>query len=239
MGQAFVGLLHDTHCTLGGKVQSVTILDRRHICPKECPDVVRDDSNGQHVDKNANGYRMNRLKLAVFGAAFAAAAALFIANRRGSLDAGAIEDLLTGTGLLGPGIFLVVMISLQPVGVPAVAFIVASSLLWPAPVAIGLSLFGNVVGSFISFSFARWLGRDWVSARIPERLRRHNERIGRGGVVEVIVLRLITGPLPVADWFLGVLAVRIRPFFIGTAIGMIPWIVVFVLIGGSVGGLFG
>lgn len=200
---------------------------------------ARDESKVEHVGARTAGGRVNRLKLAVFGALLAAAAALFVASRRGSLDADTIEDLLTDTGFLGPGIFLVAMISLQPLGVPAVAFIVASSLLWSAPAAIGLSLVGNVAGSFISFSFARWLGRDWVSARIPERLRRHNERIGRGGIVEVIVLRLVTGPLPVADWFLGVLAVRIRPFFVGTTIGMIPWIVVFVLVGGSIGRLFG
>lgn len=188
---------------------------------------------------SATGRRVNRLKLAVFSAVLAAALALFFASRRGSLDADAIEELLTDTGFLGPGVFLAAMVSLQPLGVPAVAFIVASSLLWSAPAAIGLSLAGNAAGSIISFSFARWLGRDWVSARIPERLRRHNERIGRGGIVEVIALRLITGPLPVADWFLGVSAIRIRPFLVGTVIGMLPWIVVIVLVGGSIGELFG
>ncbi|MEL0000529.1 MAG: TVP38/TMEM64 family protein, partial [Acidimicrobiaceae bacterium] len=38
-----------------------------------------------------------------------------------------------------------------------------------------------------------------------------------------------------ADWLLGVSSVRLTPFFLGTAIGIIPSVVLVVLLGASVG----
>ena len=48
------------------------------------------------------------------------------------------------------------------------------------------------------------------------------------------MLRVVTGQLPPADWFLGVSKVSFRTFFVGTAIGIIPGIIMAVVVGGSV-----
>ena len=52
---------------------------------------------------------------------------------------------------------------------------------------------------------------------------------------EVALLRLFTGQITPADWLLGVSSVRLTPFFVGTAIGIIPSVVLVVLVGASVG----
>ena len=47
------------------------------------------------------------------------------------------------------------------------------------------------------------------------------------------MLRLLTGQLPPADWLLGVSTVQVGPFVFGTAIGIIPGIVVITAVGGN------
>lgn len=150
-------------------------------------------------------------------------------------DPDEVASFLRDRGWIGPLVFVLVMWALQPVGLPGVAFMVPASLVWSAPTAIALSWIGNMGASFIAFAFARWVARDWTQARLPDRLRAWDERLAVGGVRQVTVLRLFTGQITPADWLLGVSSVRIRPFLIGTAIGIIPLIVIVVLAGASIG----
>ena len=112
---------------------------------------------------------------------------------------------------------------------------VPASLVWSAPAAIALSWVGNIGASFIAFAFARWVARDWAQQRLTDRLRAWDGRVEHGGVREVALLRLFTGQITPADWLLGVSSVRLTPFFVGTAIGIIPSVVLVVLVGASVG----
>ncbi|MEM8705519.1 MAG: VTT domain-containing protein [Actinomycetota bacterium] len=150
-------------------------------------------------------------------------------------DVDEVESFLRDRGWVGPVVFVLVMWAFQPLGIPGIAFMIPAALVWPAPAAMALSWVGNMGASFIAFAFARWLARDWAQARLPDRLRGWDTRIARGGVAQVTVLRLFTGQLTPADWLLGISSVRIRPFLIGTGIGIIPIIVIVVLAGASVG----
>lgn len=150
-------------------------------------------------------------------------------------DAAEVETFLRDRGVLGPVVFVLVMWCLQPLGVPGLVFMVPAALVWPAPMAVGLSWVGNMGASFFAFAFARWIARDWAQQRLPDRLRRWDGRLARGGVAEVATLRLVTGQLTPADWLLGISSVRLGPFLTGTAIGIVPLIVIVVFAGASAG----
>lgn len=146
---------------------------------------------------------------------------------------GNVERLLTQTGILGPIIFVLLMWCTQPLGVPGFVYMVPAGIVWPYPLAIALSWIGNIGASYIAFMFARWFARDWVSYRIPPRMHRYDDRLEQGGLRPVILLRLVFGQLPPADWLLGVSKVTQRNFLIGTGIGIIPGVVFFVVAGDS------
>ncbi len=169
--------------------------------------------------------------LAVVGAAavfFAAGGYTWI---RGD---GNVEELLTETGIVGPLIFLAVMWLTQPLGVPGFVYMAPAGIVWPTPMAIALAWIGNMGASYIAFSFARWFARDWVSERIPARMGAYYDRLETGGLWPVVLLRLVFGQLPPADWMLGVTRVSTRTFLIGTGIGIIPGVVIFVIAGGGI-----
>lgn len=146
---------------------------------------------------------------------------------------GNVEELLTETGVVGPLVFVGVMWATQPLGVPGFVYMAPAGVIWPIPLAIGLSWIGNMGASWLAFAFARWLARDWVADRIPARMGRFYDRLSRDAFGPVVVVRLLFGQLPPADWLLGVTRVSTRTFLVGTAIGIVPGIVVFVVAGGS------
>ncbi|MCC6521384.1 MAG: TVP38/TMEM64 family protein [Polyangiaceae bacterium] len=93
---------------------------------------------------------------------------------------------------------------LQPFGLPGTVFIWAAPLIWPWPVAFGLSMVGTMAASVVGFSFARFVARDWIAARIPARFRKYDEAVARRGFVTVFVLRLVFWMPPLLHAFFGV-----------------------------------
>jgi uncharacterized membrane protein YdjX (TVP38/TMEM64 family) len=146
---------------------------------------------------------------------------------------GNVEELLTETGIVGPLVFVGVMWLTQPLGVPGFVYMAPAGIVWPAPTAIALAWVGNMGASYLAFTLARWFARDWVSERIPARMGVFYDRLETGGLWPVVLLRLVFGQLPPADWMLGVTRVSTRTFVIGTGIGIVPGVVLFVVAGGG------
>lgn len=144
------------------------------------------------------------------------------------------EDLLTDSGALGPLAFLVAFATSHPVGLPSVALTFVAGVVWPAPAAVALSWLGGMCGALVAFSFARFLARDWVDARIGPRLRRFEQRLERRAVPTVALVRLFTYLPPPADWFFGVSHITVRQFVAGTAVGILPATIFIVLVGGQI-----
>ena len=176
---------------------------------------------------------MNRRILAVVAAASLAASFVLLGGYRWITADGNVESLLTETGIVGPIVFVLIMWCTQPLGVPGFVYMIPAGIVWPLPVAVALSWIGNMGASYLAFVFARWTGRDWVRSRIPSRMHRYDDRLENDGLRPVILLRLVFGQLPPADWLLGVSKVSTRHFVIGTAIGIIPGVLLFVIAGGG------
>jgi len=176
---------------------------------------------------------MNRKVAALAVVAVAAAVFVVLGGFGWVTGDGNVENLLTETGVVGPLVFVLVMWLTQPLGVPGAVYMVPAGIVWPYPLAIALSWIGNMGASCLAFAFARWFARDWVQLRIPKRMYPYNDRLVAGGVWPIVLLRLVFGQLAPADWLLGVSKVSTRNFLIGTAVGIIPGVVLFVVAGGG------
>lgn len=160
------------------------------------------------------------------GLVLVVALAAFVAYRQGWFAQVADPRRFTRTvldmGIWGYAAFLLTYTLLQPFGVPGTVFIVAAPLIWPWPVAFALSLIGTMGASVVGFSFARFVARDWVSARIPERFRKYEDALARDGFRTVVLLRLIFWMPQLLHAFLGVSKVRFWTHFWGSVLGYIP-----------------
>ena len=125
-------------------------------------------------------------------------------------------------GAWGYAWFVIAYAILQPFGVPGTVFIVAAPLIWPWPIAFALSMVGTMAASVIGFSFARFVGRQWVAARIPARLRKYDEALERSAFQTVFILRLILWMPQALHAFLGVSKVPFWTHFWGSLLGYVP-----------------
>jgi uncharacterized membrane protein YdjX (TVP38/TMEM64 family) len=166
------------------------------------------------------------LRAARIVALVAVATGLALAWRLGVLDRLAeprsLARSLVEMGAWGWVAFVVAYTLLQPFGVPGTIFVVAAPLIWPWQTAFGLSLIGTMGASVVGFSFARFIARDWIAARVPARLRRYEEALERNAFRTVALLRLIFWMPQVLHTFFGVSRVRFWTHFWGSLLGYIP-----------------
>lgn len=118
--------------------------------------------------------------------------------------------------------FIAAYAVLQPFGVPGTVFVVAAPLIWPWHVAFVLSMAGTMAASVIGFSFARFVARDWLSARIPARFRKYDAALERNALRTVFILRLIFWMPQMLHTFLGVSKVPFWTHFWGSLLGYVP-----------------
>ena len=168
----------------------------------------------------ARGLRIARIALVVV-----VVAALVLAYRSGLFaevaDPKSFARAVVAMGVWGYLGFIVAYTCLQPFGVPGTVFIVAAPLIWPWHVAYGLSMIGTMAASVVGFSFARFVARDWVAARIPQRFRKYDAALERSAFRTVFTLRMIFWMPQVLHGFLGVSKVPFWTHFWGSFFGYI------------------
>jgi uncharacterized membrane protein YdjX (TVP38/TMEM64 family) len=131
---------------------------------------------------------------------------------------GLIEDL----GVWGPVVYVLGFALLEPFFVPGLAFMGPGALVWSAPELFVYSLLGATGAGIVGFSFARYLGRDYVASRLSPRQLAWNERLGRSGLRSVILVRAVFFIAPPGHWLLGISPVSFPIFVLGTVIGFAP-----------------
>ncbi len=151
--------------------------------------------------------------------------ALVVAQRLGVFrqlaEPARVAQTLVELGPWGYLAFIVAYAALQPFGVPGTVFIMAAPLIWSWPVAFGLSMTGTMAASVVGFSFARFIGRDWISTRIPAQFQKYNDALSRRALSTVFLLRLVFWMPPLLHAFFGVSKVRFWTHFWGSLAGYV------------------
>ena len=136
-------------------------------------------------------------------------------------DPTGMKRALVELGPWGYVAFIAAYALLQPFGFPGTVFIWSAPLIWPWPIAFALSMTGTMAASVVGFLFARFIARDWVAARIPEKFRRHDEALGRHAFATVFVLRFVFWMPPPLHAFFGVSRVGFATHFWGSLTGYV------------------
>lgn len=155
------------------------------------------------------------------------------------LDPARLRELLQDAGPWGPLAMIGLFTLLEPFGAPGAIFMMASATLWPFWEAFAVSMLGATGAGMLGFTFARYLGRDWVEGRMTPRLRAWDERLSEHGLPKVITFRLIFFLNPAAHWALGLSRVKVSAAILGTVIGYIPGIALWTYFGAELLEWFG
>ncbi|HEY1611558.1 MAG TPA: VTT domain-containing protein [Paraburkholderia sp.] len=110
--------------------------------------------------------------------------------------------------------------------VPITVLIALAGLLFGPVAGSAYALAGTLIASIATYYIGVWAGRDAVRQRAGTRLNRLSERMGKQGIVAVVVLRVVPlAPFVLVNLAAGASHIGLRDYLIGTALGMGPGIV--------------
>jgi phospholipase D1/2 len=179
-----------------------------------------------------------QLRLALGGVLVAAVAGAWASGVGDHLEPAALERSIRAAGPLGPVVFVAAFAVAELLHLPAMLFLLGAAVIWPLPTALATAYAGAFVASIFVVVVARLavgdLARKHLVHRLPERLRGLDEKLEHGGLREIVLLRLVTFMLPAAHWVVGISKARMRDVVLGTAIGILPGIVVTVVLGRTI-----
>ncbi len=183
----------------------------------------------------AAALRRSALKMAVFVAVAAAAVALarWTPLREAATDIQAWRARLRATGAWAPAIFFGVSAALVALGAPRLPLAAIAGALFGFRLGAPIAWLSSTLGSYATFCFARWGGRDWIRrrARLPDRARK---LLLKPDAFAVALLRQMPAPAAAQNIALGLTDLKHRAFWIGTLAGTLPSTAIVALAGGSV-----
>jgi uncharacterized membrane protein YdjX (TVP38/TMEM64 family) len=175
---------------------------------------------------------MIRLRLFLPGLVVIAALVALGTLLGGVIDRDWIDAHVQGRGLAGEMLFVGVSALLAGIGLSRQVIAFLGGYAFGFLTGALLGTLGALLGCLLSFSAARLLGRAWLMRHYSARIHRVDNFIHDNPFSMTLLVRLL--PLG-SNWMVnlaaGVSGVRPLPFFLGSALGYVPQMLVFALIG--------
>ncbi len=149
------------------------------------------------------------------------------------LNTGWVDQAVRGQqGLYGEALYILVGAVVVALGLPRQAVAFGAAYAFGPWMGLLLALAATMLGSLLTFYYARFIGRDALTRRFPDKIARIDSFLTGNELTMALVLRLSplshNGTTNVAA---GVSGVRAVPFFAGSLLGYVPQTLVFVLAG--------
>lgn len=146
-----------------------------------------------------------------------------------------LEAWLDDFGLLKAASIYVVIYAVRPLILfPASLLTLTSGLIFGPWLGVLFTILGENASANLAFVMARWFGRQTVVKYASIRWQDWDQRLERNGLISVLIMRLTMLPFDAVNFGCGLTAVRQRDFVLGTFFGILPSLIGFVLLGGTV-----
>ena len=148
------------------------------------------------------------------------------------LETGWVDQQVRGHGLNGIALFLAVAVVFIAIGLPRQVPCFLAGYAFGLINGAALALLATTLGAAVCFFYARFMGRDALTRRFPNGIRKIDGFLTGNEMTMALVLRLspFTNNLA-TNLAAGVSGVRPLPFFAGSSFGFLPQTVVFTLLG--------
>lgn len=158
----------------------------------------------------------------------------------GSLSTHRVRDWISGYGVAGPLVFIVVSSALTVVLFPGPLLSGASGLLFGAALGTPISIVAATTGAALAFALSRWWAHDAVVDVVGHHRRVIALRawVGARGFESVLLARIAPGvPYNLVNYVAGLTPISLGVFTLATAIGVAPRAFAYTALGGSIGNL--
>ena len=146
-----------------------------------------------------------------------------------------IDENVRGAGVKGNFIFLFGAGLFIALGLPRQIVSFLGGYAFGLLLGTSLALMATGFGCVISFTFARFMGREFVSTRFPVRLKKANSFLKHNSFSMALLIRLLPlGSNLVTNLVAGVSSASATGFLAGSVLGYIPQTVIFALLGSGI-----
>jgi uncharacterized membrane protein YdjX (TVP38/TMEM64 family) len=138
----------------------------------------------------------------------------------------ALRGNIRGFGIWAPLVFII-LYALGTIFIPSTPFMLVAGILFGLKYGLIYTLISGFISSVLLFSFSRKLGKPWVESIVRKKdlgfIEKYNKRLGSGGVIDLIVLRMMPiMPFNILNIIMGISKISLRNYIIGTMIGLFP-----------------
>jgi len=161
---------------------------------------------------------------------------IFLYGRYGDhISTNDLREYVNTMGIWAP-LGFVVFFTLGTIFIPTTPFMLASGVLFGFYAGLIYSYLGSLLSAILLFYVARHLGKHWVERILVHKyltkIQEYNGRLENGGFTDMLVWRNIPViPANALNLIMGVSKIKARNYIWGTALGLIPSIVLTVLAG--------
>jgi len=150
----------------------------------------------------------------------------------GAIQPDQLQSTLQQAGIWAPIAYIVIYVAATVLVMPSTALNLAGGAIFGPWLGTLWTSIAAVVAAVIAFMFTRTIGRDMVSRRVAARWQALDAEIQTGGLFYMFAIRLQPIiPYGLVNFVAGLTSIRFKDFFIGTALGTVPGIFPFVLLG--------
>jgi uncharacterized membrane protein YdjX (TVP38/TMEM64 family) len=186
------------------------------------------------TDMDARAWRMLCVSFLLFGGV--GVVFLFGAQVLGFGGERTVEDVLgAASGAWALPVAVAAFAGLAFIGVPQFVLIAAAVVAFGPTTGMIYSWVGTMVSSLVGFYLGRFAGARVLQTFSGDGVRRFMDMIGRNGFLASLIVRLApSAPFIVVNMAAGVTPMRMLDFTFGTALGIVPKIVLTAYAGSSV-----
>jgi uncharacterized membrane protein YdjX (TVP38/TMEM64 family) len=146
-----------------------------------------------------------------------------------------IDQEIRGRGISGELLFVLAGALITALGLPRQAVSFLGGYAFGLGLGTALALAASLLGCVFTFYYARLLGRSFVLARFPDRIKRIDAFLHDNPLSMTLLIRLLpVGNNGLTSMAAGVSGVRALPFFLGSLLGYVPQTVIFTLLGSGI-----
>ncbi|MGE5505629.1 MAG: TVP38/TMEM64 family protein [Actinomycetota bacterium] len=152
-----------------------------------------------------------------------------------ALDSHWIDSQVRGKGLAGEALFVLAGAAFVGVGMPRQLVCFLAGYAFGFVEGIAWSMLASLIGCVGSFWYARFMGRDLLAARFPDRVQKIDAFLSGNTLGMSVLIRLLpVGSNLVTNMAAGVSGAPALAFVAGSAIGYMPQTVIFTLLGSGI-----
>lgn len=144
------------------------------------------------------------------------------------------KQAVQGLGIWASSLYFLVAVALIAVGIPRMPLCGLAGILFGFKTGFIIGQFSALFGSYATFIFARWGGRDWVTKRVENKKRLRN-LIKKPSTFTIFLIRQLPIAGIVPNLIIGLTPVKHRWFLLGSFLGYLPSSALIASMGSSLG----